>query len=276
MTGPDRVRLAELDLEVTLRAIAPSVAWPAAGVSGDGRDLASRVGARLVATPRPADRRRPAWRPARRAAILALAAVLILAAVAAAVAFGIPGIRLVFGEPPVTAPPSAAVAQSPPPGPPGAGLGLGRSVPVDDLDRQAGFAVRTPSDPAIGPPDVAWLDTRGIVTLVWAPTTDLPVTTDPGIGLVMTQFRGGIDQRGLQKTIDIGTDVEPVEVGGNAAYWLSGDVHYFSYTSPSGGFAEDGARWVGDALIWSDGGRTFRLETSLGRDAAIRIAESVE
>jgi hypothetical protein len=37
----------------------------------------------------------------------------------------------------------------------------------------------------------------------------------------------------------------------------------------------DSRRWVGDTLLWTDGGTTYRLETALGRDAAIRIAESL-
>jgi hypothetical protein len=46
--------------------------------------------------------------------------------------------------------------------------------------------------------------------------------------------------------------------------------------SPDGQHIDEGRRWVGDALIWQDGELTYRIETSLGKDAAIRIAESFQ
>ena len=38
----------------------------------------------------------------------------------------------------------------------------------------------------------------------------------------------------------------------------------------------DERRWVGDALVWSDGTTTNRIESALGRDATIALAESIE
>jgi hypothetical protein len=48
----------------------------------------------------------------------------------------------------------------------------------------------------------------------------------------------------------------------------------FFWTSADG-FVDDPRRWVGDVLLWADGPITYRLETSLGLEEAIRIAESV-
>ena len=39
---------------------------------------------------------------------------------------------------------------------------------------------------------------------------------------------------------------------------------------------QESRRWVGDVLLWADGPITYRLETSLGRDAAIAIAETLQ
>lgn len=36
-----------------------------------------------------------------------------------------------------------------------------------------------------------------------------------------------------------------------------------------------GAAGVGDALIWSDGETTWRLESAVGQDAAVQLAESL-
>jgi hypothetical protein len=39
---------------------------------------------------------------------------------------------------------------------------------------------------------------------------------------------------------------------------------------------DDHHRVVGDTLVWTADGVTFRLESALGMDAAIRLAESLE
>jgi hypothetical protein len=66
-----------------------------------------------------------------------------------------------------------------------------------------------------------------------------------------------------------------VRVGDARGYWLSGEQHLFFWEGPEG-FVDDARRWVGDVLVWADGPITYRLETSLGREAAIRIAESMD
>ena len=61
------------------------------------------------------------------------------------------------------------------------------------------------------------------------------------------------------------------------AWWISGDMHFFFYERPDGGgYIDDGRRWVGDALVWNDGAATYRIESALGRDETIAIAESIE
>jgi hypothetical protein len=155
-------------------------------------------------------------------------------------------------------------------------MGLGTRVELTDLDAQAGFAVRWPTDPVLGPPDAAYVDrTRsGQVALVWAARPDLPATLEPGVGLVLTSFQGGLTEGFFSKAIGLDTTVEPALVDGARAYWLSGEPHFLFYEGPEGR-VEDARRWVGDALIWADGPITHRLETSLGVDRAIEIAESM-
>ena len=51
-----------------------------------------------------------------------------------------------------------AAGASPAAGAPGSTMGLGQLVPLDQLDAQAGFAVAWPQDPALGPPDAAYVD----------------------------------------------------------------------------------------------------------------------
>jgi hypothetical protein len=275
----------DADLEAALRGLAEAIDWPAAGPAAapaatGGPDLATVVRARIEAGDAAAARPgRWSWRPARRMAIalvVVLLSLAVLAVVAGAAGLGLPGLRLFLGPAPVSPPPTVAPSASPAAGPPGAGLGLGTQVDLAELDARAGFDVRWPDDPAIGPPDAAYIDPSlgGQVSLVWGPRSGLPGTFQSGIGLLMTAFRGAVDNGYFTKAIDLGTTARLVTVNGERAYWLSGAPHFFFYEGPSGRI-EDPRRWVGDALLWADGPITYRLETALGPDRAIEIAESV-
>ena len=272
------VRLSDDELGTVLRGLAPTVAWPDPRIAPDGPDLATRVRARLVATP--PVRRGSTWR-LRPALVLAIVALLVLAAVAGAVAFGVPGIRLIFGDPGASPPPAIASPVAPPTGgasapPAGSSIDLGAQVDPATLEDRVDFPVLFPNDPALGPPDAAYVSARDEVALVWAPSDHLPPTVEPDIGLLIMQFRGSVTPEPIGKMIASGTVVEPVEVGDDAGYWITGDPHVFFYMSPEGEHMEEGRRWVGDALIWQRGAQTYRIETSLGRDEAIRIAESLQ
>jgi len=68
-----------------------------------------------------------------------------------------------------------------------------------------------------------------------------------------------------------------VKVGESTGYWITGDPHEFVYVGPgpTGEPTFENRRLVGDTLAWSVGDVTYRLETSLGKDEAIRVAESM-
>jgi hypothetical protein len=224
-------------------------------------------------------RRTSIWRPARRALVLAIAVLIALAALAGAAGLGLPGLRIFLGGGPASPPPSLEPSRSPSTGAPGAGLRLGDLITLTDeaaLDARAGFHVRRPTDPLAGPPDAAYVDDskNGQVSLVWASRADLPETLEPGVGLLMTEFRGSVDPAFYGKVAGSDTSVESVLVNGRAGFWLSGAPHFFFYTGPAG-VVQDERRWVGDALLWADGPVTYRLESTLGRAATIRIAESL-
>jgi hypothetical protein len=291
-------------LEDALRAMAGEVAWPLAAPTDGAPDVARLVAARLAGTrgtrgARPAApqwRPRWTWRPATRALVVALVVLLAVAALVGAAELGLPGLRIIFGgpEPSPTAPAvpsaslgagavrssgrSAAPSASPTalPGAPGTGLGLGTEVDAAAVDRLAGFHVPRPPDATFGPPDATWVDAthNDQVALVWASSATLPDTTARGVGLVEMAFRGKIDEGWFKKIVDTRTKVETVTVSGHRGFWISGEPHQFFYEGPNG-FVDEPRRWVGDALLWSDGPITYRLESSLGRDAAIVVAESM-
>ena len=283
--------LDDAGLAAALADLAEAIDWPAAGpASPGGADVASAVRVRIEAGAVPSDRGARwgsawrsgwgSWRPVRRVLVVATVAVLalaILAALAGAAGLGLPGIRILLGPAPVSPPPSPVAARSPSPAAvPGAGMHLGERVELADLDRRAGFPVRWPLDPAIGPPDAAYVDPSlgGQVTLVWGIRPGLPDTIQPGVGLVMSAFRGSYDSSFLNKAVGSGTIIQLVQVDGERAFWLSGGPHFFFYSSPSGQVF-DPRRWVGDALLWSDGSTTYRLESALGRERTIEVAESL-
>lgn len=266
-------------LEGALRALATAVAYPGAGTAG--ADIAARVREQILAAP-PARRSGGplGWlrnRPVRRSVVVAIAALLLLAAVAGAVGLGVPGIRILFGGP--TPPPSLA---SPSAAPSGAGagalgqaLGLGTRVPIDEAERLAGLDLVLPADPAIGPPVGAFVFANR-VALVWPERPGLPADPSTGIGLLISEFRGTVDRGYYTKTLDTDARLTPVTVDGNRGYWISGPPHFFFYVDPSGRIVDDVHRIVGDTLIWSDGDVTYRMESQLGMEDAIRLAESLE
>jgi len=287
--------LDDAGLEAALRSLAAEIDWPAAmPMTADGTttapDIATRVRARL-ASRRPRPRR--TWmfggRPIRRGLVFALLALLGLAIVAGAVGLGLPGLRITLGEPPASVLPAPTNTASPtgtrgptpsPTLPPIAGmrLALGRQVALGEVRPATGIAVRLPTDERVGPPDSVWIDpAKGDqVAYVWKSSTALPETLEPGVGLVLMRFDGANEDEFYDKAIHTGTTLERVKVDGHDGYWISGDPHFFFYTAPDGHFVEDSRRWVGDALIWNDGTATYRIESSLGRDATIALAESIQ
>lgn len=285
-------RWSDAALVDALRSVRAEIDWPTPEPAAADHDLAAAVRARIASVA--SGTAAPGWsrprrafpasgwlaRPAWRAALIAVVLLIAIAAAAGAAGIDLPGLRILFGTGPVGPPPSAEPSRSPSSGGPGAAMRLGDPVSLADrsmLDGQAGFHVAWPTDPRAGPPDAGYIDETkaGQVSLVWSARDDLPATLEPGVGLVLTEFRGSVDEAYFGKVVGGGTTVEPVLVNGRRGYWLSGSPHFFFYTGP-GGVVQDERRWVADALLWSDGDLTYRLESALGRDATIRIAESLD
>lgn len=258
-----------------LTALRDDIAWPAAP---DDYDPAARarvaIQAGAIARPMPG---RPWRRVPRRALMLALAALLALAAVAGAVGLGLPGLRLVLGgpsAPPATPSPSGPVAS---PGAPGDGLGLGALVTLEEARARTGRAIPSVDDASVGPPDAVYVDAEraGQVALVWAASTALQETHAQGVGMIVMSFDGTVEPALFQKVLGAGSTIEPVDVAGLRGFWISGDPHIFFYATADGTNVHDERRWVGDALIWSAGGTTYRIETAQGRDYALGLARSM-
>ena len=264
-----------------LRELGAAVAFPSSAGSGGQADLAALARARIVALdvrPRGGARRWPGFgfgfdvRPMRRALILAVALLLVLAAIAGAVGLGLPGLRIIFGDVP-SAQPTASLPRASSSAPLGSDLGLGTALPLAEVERLAGFDLVLPPD-EIGPPDVAYLAGER-AALVWATRPGLPPTAAAGVGLLISEFRGRVESGYFNKVLDGGTKLTRVTVNGSPGYWIEGDTHFFYYVGADGEPVDDTHRLVGDVLMWSAGEITYRIESGLGMDAAIELAESL-
>jgi len=285
----DRRLMADLTddrLGLALQELSAFVAIPSRG--GPSADPARRARLRIE---------QRASRPARswlgslhvprlgRGLVFALIAVLAIAVAAAAVGLGLPGIRFVPApsEGPSASPSRAATSGSPSPrttpttaatGPLGFDLGLGDPIAVADVKTTADFAVILPPAETVGPPSTAWL-LDGRLALIWPASSSLPVTQSPGI---VTDPRGvprSVDEGYFAKVIEQGTVVTTIQIDGNAGYWISGQPHEIVYVNPHGDPVFDSRRSVGDTLLWARDGITYRLETGLGQEGAIGLAESL-
>lgn len=237
-------------LEHELRALAPLVEWP------DARDVVPAVAGRIAA--RPTRRRRS------RTLGLALAVVLLALAVALAVppartaifdwlGIGSARIELVEELPPLqlTAPVEL----------------LGEPTTFADARRRAGFPVAPPPRGEPAPDEVRVVDGRR-VSYVWR---------DGGrIRLLVTQVPGLLQRNEiLKKLIPPTVTIERFAIGGDGAVFLAGGPHAVFLLDPNGTYREDDGWLAGNTLLVDRGGTTLRIEGSLERDQAVKIARSM-
>lgn len=210
--------------------------------------------------------------------LLALAAALVVPASRDAMAelFGVKGVRLKVEDPPpaTTAPSSTTIAAttttSLPPDPL-VSLRLGRAVPLADA-RAARPGVLAPT--SIAAPDAAYVGDRppGLVTLLWKSTAAWPeIPAAPGVGLLVQRFDGSFDA-GFEKGLP-GANYKRTQVGGRTAYFIEGDHKLTLYLAS--GIVEDSTRWSSNALVWSTGSVTYRIEAHLTQDQLLALAAAL-
>jgi hypothetical protein len=77
----------------------------------------------------------------------------------------------------------------------------------------------------------------------------------------------------MAKLTTAGTTVELARVGDSPAYWRAGDLHEIVVTDPDGDKISHTSRLAANTLLWTEGPITYRLESSLGRQEAVDLAE---
>jgi hypothetical protein len=223
-------------------------------------DLTASVEASLAAARGPGRLVRWLERPR-----LVLAIALVLAAFGAVLAAS-PGARSAFLE--IFGIEGAVVTRVDelPPVTPGDSLaGLGERVTLAEARRLAGFPLlRLPGE---AEPDAIYFKRPGMVSFVYGRDLD--------VRLILSQIDGRLDEAFLKKVGPRGTLVERVRVDGEPGLLLTGEPHFFTYTSREGTFEDEPLYLARDVLLWERDGRTFRLEGELERESAIELAESL-
>ncbi len=223
---------------------------------------------------RPGAVRRPTARRPRWAAALAALAILLAAL------FSVPSVRAgviqflqigavrIFVGPPTATPnpvPGSTITPAPTPPPLGQVLNLAGETQIRDLKGRLGFTVRLPSYPTdLGLPD-------GVFVQNLAGPAAIFVWLDPAD---RSRVRLALHELSSDMMIEKANPVviETTSVNGQAAIWTTGPYIVqaanrdmdFRYTV------------VGHVLIWTEGQVTYRLETDLSLEEAVKIAESLE
>ena len=231
-------------LDAALLRIAAAIDFPSTP------DLRRSVAERAQA---PARRWWPSAWP--KAAALAVIATLLAAATAAALVLVLPGLRITTVP---TLPTAEAVASR---------LALGEPIPADT----AGAGI-----PGLGPPDEAYvIGDHEVLSLVYLADDELPDLAGSGIGLLVQVIDGALDRERVEKLVVEGAAVTPVQVGDQSGFWIEGLPHLVRYIDPEGRERSERTRLVGDTLVWERDGLLYRIESGLGLEGSLRIAESI-
>jgi hypothetical protein len=239
----------------------------------------------------------PAVGPFRRSLVLALAAVVLIGGIAAAIGFGLPGLRIIILGP--AASPSASVvapsssprgtlvppSPTPLPTPPSLeSLDLGNPVDPSAAAAAVGYPVKLPALPELGQP--LGIYARGgppaaRLSAIYAANASFPAGPNPPtvdgrpVAIMVMEFPGVADADFLKKILEPGTTIEAQTVNGHPGFWISGAAHQLIYVDSDGQATDDAVRMVGNVLAWNDGQLTFRIEGAHDLAMALRIAESI-
>ncbi|HKP51697.1 MAG TPA: hypothetical protein VJ183_03495 [Chloroflexia bacterium] len=250
-----------------LRGIAASFPYPPTpDIAGAMRQRLARVNTAQPATVRP--RRRLAWGLAALSVLLFLAALLTVPEVQAFVRslFRIGAIEVVVATPvptsDLTTPEPSPIPSNP--------LDLVGETTLALANEELPFTIKLPTYPAdLGKPDRVFVQDLNGSALILAWT--VPGNRDQA-RLVLYALGPGVHG---EKMLRGSTIIEETSVKGQSALWVRGS-HWLRFYG-EGGRPEFAPRRLvsGNLLLWKAEGITYRLETTLPLEEAIRIAESL-
>lgn len=242
-------------------------------------DIAASVRERLALLPRRAvqGRGRVAPRPrlallAAALVVLALGAALLTPDVQAFVRYilRIGSVGIVVATPTPTGALQAGTASPAPTQLPTLLESLDGRTTLEDARTRMTFPLKAPSyPPDLGPPDLVYLqDPRSILVLVWLDREQ------PGKAkLSLLQI---VEGTGLaEKMVSRPEVIEETTVNGKKAAWVRGPHTLVFVAANQRTEFQEHMLVEGNVLLWQDNIVTYRLETDLPKEEAIKIAESL-
>jgi hypothetical protein len=214
------------------------------------------------------------WQTWAAAAALILAMLLAVPPVRASVLefLRIGAVRIFLAESTPTSFPTAPTVGTPGPiasTPLASALDLAGETTLAQARQQTAFAIRLPSYPQdLGQPDRVFVQDLGgtAVVLVW-----MDANNRGQVRLSLHELGPGIDVQKKQPPA-----IERITVRGQPAVWTAGPYMLEIYSGKPGEHEEAARRLVtGHVLVWAEGEITYRLETDLPLDEAVRVAESL-
>lgn len=121
--------------------------------------------------------------------------------------------------------------------------------------------------PALGEPEKAFRDERGVTSYVWSATADLPELGRTGWGAILSVRDAGTAP-GDMKLLALDDQVVAVDIGRVTGLWIPGE-HIVTASGREPAIAHH-------VLLWMDGRQEYRLETELPLEEAVDLAASVE
>lgn len=207
--------------------------------------------------------------PSRGTCLAAAAAVLVIALSA--------GVALRDDEGPV----GIRLGSTPPPeasAPIGDALRLGDPATLAEAAALLGDDLLLPDVPGVDLPDEVLIRRTAsppVVFLLWEPREGLPEAGDTGVGMLVTQVEGRTGCTFKQMVEDSPTAVETFADGWRGL-WVEGR-HAFRYcTVVSKDYREQPGRLGANALIWSEGSVSYRIEVDLTQAEAEAIAATMD
>lgn len=254
-----------IELEQQLSRLGVELEWPPTP------NLAPAVRRRVAASRHPWYESR--WALAAAAAVLAVAALTAYPPSREAIAGWI-NLHTFFRTVPHLQTPSPL-----PPGPLGRRLGLGQQSTLPQARAALKWPLLLPA--SLGQPDEVYVQPPaeapkdGEVTLAYAARPGIPAAGETGVGVLITEARGSINQEFFGKMIGPGTTIEPVTVAGSPGFWFSGAPHVVVFVDRAGEVRYETLRLATNTLLINKGGTVVRIEGSLTRAQALEIAASL-
>ncbi len=254
-------------LETQLRALGREL-----NAHVEDRDLTAEVTRRLtLASSRPSSRSLPRRSPGRAARPRLVVALLTVVAVLALIVPVRAAIRTFFDvgavrvhQPSPRRTPAIATTA----------LTLGSRTTLANARQR--MTVVVPTAPGFDQPDEVWFSDvgGGQASLVYRARRGLPRAAPADVGLLIQEFIGD-GKPVIHKHLTTSTRAQPVTIGTDQGVFLGGAEHFLFYVDPSGAQQYEKGRLVGQALIFTRGSQTIRIEGALPLERMLAIAESL-